>query len=509
MNPLQKIYNAFMPPAAKAISHRPDLADRVHVYSEFASDGQSSNPEADDFNEVYKSYVWARKAISKCAENIGPLPLGVVDAEDEPQDNHPLSVLLTRGNDAMSPAQMWQDYTSTMLLSGEWFVEIVDDGRGRPLELWPRNPANVTIAPDQSPERLYYPRVAGYTWQLDGNAKPIAIQPTSMIQSKFFNPLDPWRGLSPIAAVREGITIDLFSQAWSKSFLKRGARPDFAIITPEGITQSERERYEAEFMRKNSGSENWHRPIILENGITDIKPFSFAPADIEWLEQRKFSRDEVGAVFGVPDEVMGYGKDTYENFQTAIEMFWTLTLKPMAEHRDDVLTHYFTFVRPMLKTGERIQTDFSGVGVLQEEIQPKVEMATKLFTIGYGLNEINERLNLGMPDVDEPEPAPQIEQLETEVISSAPEPEPAEEPAKSFYLPLPVRAAVDAETAKAIQLRDRLTLAGTFDADRWRTNLTKALAQWLDADAITLTIDGLEDGAADDAPFPVAWDVYP
>jgi len=479
------------PPAQKAISHRPDLDGRVHVYSEYAGDGKASNPEADDYNEVYKSYVWVRKAVSKCAENIGPLPVRVVDVESEPLDKHPVSLLLTSSNDARSPSDLWASYISTMLLSGEWFVEIVDDQRGRPLELWPRNPAHVAIAPDKTPERHYYPRVGAYSWQMDGKGKPLTIPPSNMIQSKFYNPLDRWRGLSPIAAVREGITIDLFSQAWSKSFLKRGARPDFAIITPQGITTSERERYEAEFMRKNSGSENWHRPVILEQGITDIKPFSFAPADIEWLEQRKFSRDEVGAVFGVPDEIMGYGKDTYENFQTALEVFWTLTLKPLAQHRDDVLTHFFTHMRPMLKPGERVQTDFSGVGVLQEEIEPKVEMAVKLYSIGYDKNAINERLDLGMPDAEEAEPEPPAPFM----LPMPPQPAPDDETAQ---LPEPIRKAIAAETGKALDLRTRLMAAGTFDEQRWRVNAAKALGKWLDADAAERMAGGFAQPASHD-----------
>ncbi|MTV78241.1 phage portal protein, partial [Streptococcus pneumoniae] len=84
-----------------------------------------------------------------------------------------------------------------------------------------------------------------------------------------------WRGLAPIAAVREGIIIDLFSRAWRKNFMRRGARPDYALVAPQGITKTERDELEASLIQKFSGAENWHKPIILEEGVTDIKTFSF------------------------------------------------------------------------------------------------------------------------------------------------------------------------------------------------------------------------------------------
>ena len=121
-----------------------------------------------------------------------------------------------------------------------------------------------------------------------------------MLHDRFHNPLNVWRGISPIAAVRAGVTIDLFAQAWSKTFLQRGARPDYAIQSRIALTKDERERLEAETAGKYGGPDGWHKPMILDDGA-EVKTFSFAPKDIEWLEQRRFSRDEVGAIFGVPD----------------------------------------------------------------------------------------------------------------------------------------------------------------------------------------------------------------
>ena len=344
------------------------LRERIHLFSAGGGSGdgqQTANDSVQDYvgaATAYQSYVWVRKAVGKIAESLASLPVGVTSATGESLPQHEIALLLNRGNDQMPPSLCWEQYAISMLLSGECFFEIVDDRRGRPAELWHRRSDAITLRVDSSTERRLYPRVAQYVYQPEfagGAGEPHPLPPESMIQDKFSNPLSIWRGLAPIAAVREGIIIDLFSRAWRKNFMRRGARPDYALVAPQGITKTERDELEASLIQKFSGAENWHKPIILEEGVTDIKTFSFPPRDVEWLQQQEFSRDEVGAVFGVPDEIMGYGKDTYENFQTALEVFWTLTVRPFAQHRDSALTHYFTHVRPLLKPGEVWHRNYS------------------------------------------------------------------------------------------------------------------------------------------------------
>jgi HK97 family phage portal protein len=357
-------------PKPKAITaHRPDLADRVHMSS--SNSGTWAEPIQDsfvDYANVYGVYVWVRKAIDKIAQNISTLPIEVLDKDGTAIPSHELAILLGKGNDAMPAPVLWETWVSNMMLSGEGPIEIVPDRRGRPSELWPRRPDLTLVQPDVSPERRNYPAVAGYVVMPDGaQVDTLYLAPDAMIFDKFYNPLSPWRGLSPISAIRNSITIDMFAQSWSKAFLKGGARPDYAVMAPQGLTKTERDNIQAEMMYQFGGAQNAGKPIVLESGATDIKPFSWAPKDIEWLSQREFSRDEVAALFGVPDEIMGFGRDTFENLGTAFEVFWKLTLRPLITHRDMVLTHFFTMRRPMLLPGQRIATDLTSVGVLHDD----------------------------------------------------------------------------------------------------------------------------------------------
>ena len=345
-----------------------------------------------DFVKAYQTYVWVRRAISKKQESIGELKTSVVDAEENVIEGHPLNEVLHSVNENSNSVEFTHSFVLDMDLQGEFSFEIVDDRRGRPVEFWHRTPDQVKVVPDKS--RPNFPTVYGYKLGDDDDIIP----PENFCMIKYKNPLSPYRGIGLIPAVKNGIVIDIYAQQWALQFMKKGARPDYAIIAPEGLTKTEREELEATLIAKYGGQDNWHKPVILEQGVTDIKTFSYPPVDIQWLEQRKVSREEVGSIFGVPDEIMGYGRDTYENFDTAYRVLWLLTLKPMIGYRDIALGTYFRNVRKLLKPNERILTDITGVDVLQEHYGEKLEQATKLFNIGYAPNDINARLNLGMPD---------------------------------------------------------------------------------------------------------------
>lgn len=509
MNLLQRVRQQYqgMTQPVKAISHRPDLSGREHLYRQGSNTIVQAMDSFADYAAVYSAYGWVQKAIAKIAENLAGLPVRVVDGQDKPLDNHPLTLLLQHVNDQETPLDLWSAYVIHLMLGGETFYQIVPDGRGLPAELWLRRPDRVAVVPDAT--RLVYPTALGYLYEPEeATAQPLTIEAKYMAHDKFYNPLNPWRGLAPINAVREGITIDLFAQAWSKGFLRSNARPDFAIVAPQGITKSERDRYLDDFMLKHQGAENAHLPVILEDGVTDIKTFSFPPKDIEWLQQREYSRDEVGAIFGVPDEIMGYGKDTYENFQTAIEVFWTLTLLPIVRRRDVTLTHHFSRYALGLRPGERIATDLSGVGALQEDLTPKVELARKFWEMGVPFNTLDANLKLGIGPVAGGEIGYLASTYKTvEQITDPPEPPPAlvappsmpgdaepdedapdmedDSPRVRYVLPEGAKDSAKRALKKLIQAMQDTHLRGIREGKGWQYMAydTAELKRWLGTDA--------------------------
>jgi HK97 family phage portal protein len=375
----------------------PQLRETVHVYSGLAD---RLSQTADDYvghAQTFKSYVWVRKAVTLIAQTLAPLPIRVVDGSGKAIPSHPLVRLYADPNDTMPGPEFRGVSLIHLLLGGERVSEIVDDARGQPRELWPRRPDRVGIRPDES--RKGYPRAAEYvlsdlaTSTYDGTVPVEAV-----IFEKFTNPLSDWRGLSPVSAVMQGIQIALLAQAQRKLFYKNNARVEYALTAAESLAPDERTRLEQQVNEKYGAGQGTGKPMILEFG-QDIKAISYPPKDMTSLQDQGLTADEVAAIFGIPDILMGFGADTYdtqEKRDAAMSVLWALTLLPLVQQHDMTETHFWTNTRPLLRSGERIQTDLSSVAILQEDVLPKLEGATRLFALGVPMKIINDRLKLGL-----------------------------------------------------------------------------------------------------------------
>lgn len=389
----------FDDPDSALLDLHPELAGRMHVFSG-NSDQEIPNPQTYQTKALtYSSRIWVHKAINVWAKNIAPLRIQVVRGpvgEAEPIPNHTLAPLLEMPNPRINRAEFWSQWAIEMGFAGEIGFQVVKNNNGDILELWPRQSSDIIVRTGKQGKR--FREVVKYVIR-DGEDRPseFDLLPEEMLFFKFYNPLQVFRGLAFLTALRLSISIDFAAQLWSEKFFVNSARPDWALVTPEGITETEKKEILQDLWNKFRGVLKAHMPIILEKGITDIKTFSFPPKDLEWLEQRKVSRDEIGGVFGIPDEIMGFGRDTFENFDTADRVLWTGTLEPLIRFRDNNLTFFFKKVNPVLRPDERIWTDLSQVPQLQENIRPRVDMFDILTGKGVPPVTASQFLRLGIP----------------------------------------------------------------------------------------------------------------
>jgi len=194
----------------RAISHRPDLAGRVHILSARGDDIQApSMADYSDYASVHEQHVWFYRGLKVLGDNFAPLVTRVVRGEEgEPVDNHPLTLLFDEVNDQYGQNELKSQWLTSMVFSGESFMEIVSGERNRaPMGFWSRRPDRISVIPDAT--RPAYPLVIGYRWS-DNENSDMDWEADEMVMWKFHNPLNPWRGLSMIGAARHSLTIDIF-----------------------------------------------------------------------------------------------------------------------------------------------------------------------------------------------------------------------------------------------------------------------------------------------------------
>lgn len=151
--------------------------------------------------------------------------------------------------------------------------------------------------------------VQGYVQKTDGfgSSQPAFFEADEIVHFKLNNPGNEVYGLSPLESLFVPIESDLYAQAYNRDFFKNNATPRLHVDMGNcTYTQLKRNRHYWNSDIKGSG--NSHKTIITEGGAK-IQPIGTPPKDMEFLNQRKFSRDEILAVFGVPPIKVGIYED--------------------------------------------------------------------------------------------------------------------------------------------------------------------------------------------------------
>ena len=123
--------------------------------------------------------------------------------------------------------------------------------------------------------------------------------------------------------------------------------------------------------------------------------------DLDFQAGRNAAMKQICAAFGVP-EAMITGMDS-ANVASATQVrksFWQDTvipaiIEPMVAALNLSLTPDFGNIETL-----RIVPDYSNIEALQKDFGARLDNAQKLWQLGYPINAINQRLELGMDDVE-------------------------------------------------------------------------------------------------------------
>jgi hypothetical protein len=125
---------------------------------------------------------------------------------------------------------------------------------------------------------------------------------------------------------------------------------------------------------------------------------SLSPAELDFIEGRRFTRSEICSIFQVPPPMVSiYDQATLSNIETARRIFWLDTVIPYLEDIKDCLNLSLT-----KDFGEDIILDFdvSNVEAIQENFQEKINNARSLWGMVVPFNQINQKLELGFEDIE-------------------------------------------------------------------------------------------------------------
>ena len=345
-----------------------------------------------EYGEYYASSVSVYSAVKLRAEAVSRPNLLIhrrsADGTNSPVGpGHPVQQLLDRVNPWYTRGDLWRATEIYLCLWGSAFWALDRDESGR-WEIWPLRPDRVSVVPDS------HQYIRGFTYM--GRNGPVAYTPDEILWMRYFNPLEEFAGLSPIAPVRMAVDMGKDGLRFNRNFLRNSAQPDFVLLTNESMTDSEVEEFYNRWEARYRGPGNAHRPAIA-SFVRDIKTLGFSQRDMDFIQGLRWSLEEVSRTYGVPKPLLSeLERATFSNINTAERIFWRNTMIPEMRFFEEQLTR---MLLPRLGYQDLEATfDVSSIEVLREDENSRVSREAQLLDRGVlTINEVRRSRNL--PDV--------------------------------------------------------------------------------------------------------------
>lgn len=343
--------------------------------------------------EGYKVSGWVFKAVSLISRNISSVPWKVVDKNGKEIEGHPISILLAKPNNEFSRQTFFELLSSWQQLSGMGYIKKVTVNN-QIVELWPISPDRLRpVASTESTKLLaYYEQLTSSGTYI----KSVDYTEENVIPFLFIDPANPLVGVGPLQVAARAVDVDVEQQKWNKSAMQNKGMLEGIFSFKRDLDPTMYSTIKEKLKEMFAGSEN-ARDIGVIGSEATYQRLSLTPAEMDFITSRRFNREEIYAIFGIPPQLAGSEESaTYNNFSTAMRIFWELTLLPIMDDIKDTLNHYLAD-----ELGEYIlEYDTSKIKALKQDQKEQAEAAKIYSDMGVPMKTINEYMSLGIPEYD-------------------------------------------------------------------------------------------------------------
>ena len=277
-----------------------------------------------------------------------------------------LAALLSQPNPVTDGASFLQALYSDMMVFGELFAEKVTVA-STPRELYRREPDRFQVIPGRDGLPMAYRYTAnGQTFDFPTDI-PKGIQP--ILHLRDYNPIDYWRGLSPLEPAAFSVDSHTGSEAWNKALIDNGAAPSGALVyaPKEGsgrLSDDQWNRLKVELDQSFSGAANAGKPLLLDGGLT-WQALGMSPKDMDFVNGKNSSARDIALAMGVPPMILGIpGDNTYSNYQEANKAWYRQTILPLVWQVSRGLTGW---ICPAFGQSIAIEPDIDDLPVFSDE----------------------------------------------------------------------------------------------------------------------------------------------
>ena len=254
------------------------------------------------------------------AETIASLPLHTyrysLDGKAKAIDHQIYYLLHSEPNSEMTSFVFRETLMGHLLLWGNAYAQIIRDGRGKVVGLYPLLPNKMLV--NRNDQGILY-----YQYEKDGQTFLLRNYEVLHIPGLGFDGLI---GYSPIAMAKNAIGMALATEEYGAKFFANGASPGGVLEHPGVVKDPARIRESWNSVYQGSG--NAHRVAVLEEGMK-FQSIGIPPEQAQFLETRKFQINEIARIFRIPPHMIGdLEKSSFSNIEQQSLEFVMYTLDP-------------------------------------------------------------------------------------------------------------------------------------------------------------------------------------
>lgn len=367
-NIIQRAFRALFPKEKRNFADY--MLAQGQNYMRLYGDGYSGGAAALQLSAVYA-------CVSKIADTIASLEPHIVEYEGNSHssrkmrhDHQAYNMIAKEPNPMMGSYEFWQMIISDALLYGVGLA-IIDRERAEMYYL-PASRATMTTNKDTG-DRFY-------TYE---NA-PKPVPHTEILEIRAF------RGVNPTQQQLQNMSTAKAVQDFGSKFFENGGMMGGILSTKEHLSVEQMQEAKDMWQREYAGITNAHKMAILGGGF-QYQPLTVPLEQLQFLEMRKYTTEEIARIYGIPPAMIGMeGNTAYSNYEQQVLQFQQGCILPWVRRIE------LEIERKLLGTDTKYGCFFDVATLLRADTESRAKYYHSLLQDGVlSINEVREKEGLG------------------------------------------------------------------------------------------------------------------